>query len=489
MVEAEAQQHSACDAPAGALTPECNYGRPSHALAMRADYVDDTTEGGVQSYAAFRQMLGLVPSVGEVPLPIPLEAVMDHAGVPQMSEAEQTGETAVDVSFPSSSTATSESRQDRPPAADDDLDIEFEEALELGPGSSRDVTRSPRHLRLQMDNFVGDEGDDSGDERASVDSADQNDNGDRGGGSVGSIGSVGGSGGLVGDGGDGDDAVGDDDDEGGGDDDEDDALLLSLPLPDGSATHQPGSPFPAAACDSAAIQVAATSTCAAPTPIRMGASDSAEPAPESAVAATTAVAGTVSTQSSSSPGTPLPAAARTALSAEAMDALKYVVRSGDIWENRPEDADRAAADDDNTATVHGDVGGCGRGGDSQSSPVRDTSAEECRIPAGVAATTRTNVKGGVPAATSCASHASGTSIDTQGLDTARNSLPPAHPFTDAATFFTAGPDATFTAGMDAIAPFSLDPDFDYENVQLSERFTIERALREGEFYDIHPQNP
>jgi len=43
--------------------------------------------------------------------------------------------------------------------------------------------------------------------------------------------------------------------------------------------------------------------------------------------------------------------------------------------------------------------------------------------------------------------------------------------------------------MDAIAPFSLDPDFDYENVQLSERFTIERALREGEFYDIHPQNP
>ena len=34
-----------------------------------------------------------------------------------------------------------------------------------------------------------------------------------------------------------------------------------------------------------------------------------------------------------------------------------------------------------------------------------------------------------------------------------------------------------------VAAFSLDPLFDYDNVQCSERFSVETAMREGEFYD------
>ena len=39
------------------------------------------------------------------------------------------------------------------------------------------------------------------------------------------------------------------------------------------------------------------------------------------------------------------------------------------------------------------------------------------------------------------------------------------------------------AGPEAVVPFSLDPTFDYENVKLTERFNVERALKEGEYYD------
>ena len=36
---------------------------------------------------------------------------------------------------------------------------------------------------------------------------------------------------------------------------------------------------------------------------------------------------------------------------------------------------------------------------------------------------------------------------------------------------------------DGVTPFALDPDFDYDNIQQTERFSVARALTDGEFYD------
>jgi hypothetical protein len=44
------------------------------------------------------------------------------------------------------------------------------------------------------------------------------------------------------------------------------------------------------------------------------------------------------------------------------------------------------------------------------------------------------------------------------------------------------------ADEEAVMPFQLDPDFDYDApVPNSERFSVARALVEGEFYDREPQ--
>jgi hypothetical protein len=39
-------------------------------------------------------------------------------------------------------------------------------------------------------------------------------------------------------------------------------------------------------------------------------------------------------------------------------------------------------------------------------------------------------------------------------------------------------------GTGHVEPFSIDPDFDYDAVQLTVRFSVERARVEGEFYDV-----
>ena len=41
------------------------------------------------------------------------------------------------------------------------------------------------------------------------------------------------------------------------------------------------------------------------------------------------------------------------------------------------------------------------------------------------------------------------------------------------------------AQADGVVPFTLDPDFDYDSIAHTERFSIARALVEGEFYDRH----
>ena len=37
--------------------------------------------------------------------------------------------------------------------------------------------------------------------------------------------------------------------------------------------------------------------------------------------------------------------------------------------------------------------------------------------------------------------------------------------------------------LENVEAFSLDPSFDYDNVKCSERFSVEKAMRQGEFYD------
>ena len=37
--------------------------------------------------------------------------------------------------------------------------------------------------------------------------------------------------------------------------------------------------------------------------------------------------------------------------------------------------------------------------------------------------------------------------------------------------------------LESVEAFSLDPSFDYDNVKCSERFSVEKAMRQGEFYD------
>ena len=37
--------------------------------------------------------------------------------------------------------------------------------------------------------------------------------------------------------------------------------------------------------------------------------------------------------------------------------------------------------------------------------------------------------------------------------------------------------------LEGVEAFSLDPSFDYDNVKCSERFSVDKARREGEFYD------
>ena len=53
----------------------------------------------------------------------------------------------------------------------------------------------------------------------------------------------------------------------------------------------------------------------------------------------------------------------------------------------------------------------------------------------------------------------------------------------AAAAATAALEQAEDAGPEAVVAFSLDPDFDYENIKLTERFSVERALKEGEYYD------
>ena len=42
------------------------------------------------------------------------------------------------------------------------------------------------------------------------------------------------------------------------------------------------------------------------------------------------------------------------------------------------------------------------------------------------------------------------------------------------------------ATSSAVTPFELEADFDDEHVELHERFSIARALVEGEYYDREP---
>ena len=38
-------------------------------------------------------------------------------------------------------------------------------------------------------------------------------------------------------------------------------------------------------------------------------------------------------------------------------------------------------------------------------------------------------------------------------------------------------------GEEEVTPFALDPEFDYDSIPHTERFSVARALVEGEYYD------
>ena len=71
-------------------------------------------------------------------------------------------------------------------------------------------------------------------------------------------------------------------------------------------------------------------------------------------------------------------------------------------------------------------------------------------------------------------------------DTPDGAAPPAEPPPPLAAEPTATQDvadATQVVAEEVVTAFSLDPDFDYDTIEQTERFSIQRALAEGEFYD------
>ena len=142
---------------------------PSGACHEAVDANDDLAEGydgREQTYAAFRQLLGLPPSVTGTPEPIPQPPIDPMAALQ--------GAMIMDAKKRRDQAATHESPHTPPPApvalraqggahgADDDLD--GVDAIELAPGGTRDVTKSPQHHLLQMDTWIP-QAEDSDDEQ------------------------------------------------------------------------------------------------------------------------------------------------------------------------------------------------------------------------------------------------------------------------------------------------------------------------------------
>ncbi|KAL1506885.1 hypothetical protein AB1Y20_007750 [Prymnesium parvum] len=114
-----------------------------------------------QDYADFRRMLSLPPAKDGVPAPIPLPRTTAEAAVRgAMCLAAKRDAEARMERVPREQLVPRE--QCVPPRSADQLELSDDELdsmdeLELDQGGTRDVTKSPQHHKVQLDNFVPDE--------------------------------------------------------------------------------------------------------------------------------------------------------------------------------------------------------------------------------------------------------------------------------------------------------------------------------------------
>ena len=134
-----------------------------------------------QDYEQFRRMLSLPPTVDGAPSLISLpptdaEAIATGAMVLAAYKAEMVRRSNAPVcsgthieqagEFDHAVGTKTGSVTGAIQCSEDELDEEMEELdLDLVPGGMRDVTRSPQHHKLQMDNFVDDEEDEEEEEK------------------------------------------------------------------------------------------------------------------------------------------------------------------------------------------------------------------------------------------------------------------------------------------------------------------------------------
>ena len=138
------------DAPAASAAEHLGNASAPASESSREPWFDSNGPRDVQSYQAFRTMLGMPPGEQRV------EPMDETFAVPPVSIA-----------------AVSEPRS--PPAraaagggeVDDDAELFELDAMHLQPGGTRDVTKSPQHHKLHLDNWAPEEdasGEDGGDE-------------------------------------------------------------------------------------------------------------------------------------------------------------------------------------------------------------------------------------------------------------------------------------------------------------------------------------
>ena len=131
----------------------------------------DQYDGREQTYDDFRRLLGLPPSVGGAPVAIPLPPIdgMAAASGAMIMDAKRRRDEAAQLQavLPvphSPTTQPARASVAKENDDDDDDDLDGIEALEIAPGSTRDVTKSPQHHKLQLDSWIPNADEDEEDE-------------------------------------------------------------------------------------------------------------------------------------------------------------------------------------------------------------------------------------------------------------------------------------------------------------------------------------
>jgi hypothetical protein len=122
------------------------------------------TAGASQSYEEFRTSLNMPPSCSEEPMPTPLPAFDPMAAVcgAMIMDASRRRAARAQAAEDAAARATQQQAQASTAASLARSEADCDElcgleSIELAPGATRDVTKSPQHHRLKLDNFVGSE--------------------------------------------------------------------------------------------------------------------------------------------------------------------------------------------------------------------------------------------------------------------------------------------------------------------------------------------